>query len=403
MGSVAMTDEVYARLDGAEGELRNRVNAIDNVVKKYKQMLDEKSSLGSDPEERLWDDYYEEQFAEALGSMSFKVAMRSPIKPLYSYLEEDTRKFLDATDLSTHTFNVTVYNGGTAEAREVQDGSLWFKVNPDSRTATVTHCDIASSAATVEIPATITYAHRTFTVTEIGNIAFYNRKIASVKLPERLKKICNAAFADTDISALEFPASLTELDEGALCGMPRLKSITIPGTVKNIPHLLLANNKSLTTAVLPQNVNEMGKGVFIDCTALTSVTLPQNITALPESTFENCKSLTRLDIPDSVTKYEQLCFYGCTALKSLPMGENVTQLEWRAFAGCTGLTAITVPARVNFGMLVFENCRNLRAATIGSQYKEPQNMNELTNIFSNCPVMPVKAGLHSGNIKFHDK
>ena len=86
------------------------------------------------------------------------------------------------------------------------------------------------------------------------------------------------------------------------------------------------------------------------------------------------------------------------------MGENVTQIDWRAFGKCTGLTSIVVPARVNFDMLVFEYCTSLRAATIGSQYKnDPEKMDELSSIFSHCPVMPVKQGLHSGYVKFHDQ
>lgn len=396
------TDEIYERQMEAENTINQRAKAVEGAVKNLMDMLDERNTNYDSPEDSS-EDYYEDRMLDYMGKTEYKVAMRSSLEPLYRYMSQKVTDFLKSVNLKAYTVDVTVFNGGTNIANDVKSGDFWFTVNPGKRTAMLKAYSPKSVAASVVIPSTIEYGNRTFSVTEIWENAFYRQKVSSITLPEKLTKIYGAAFAETAITSINFPSTLTELAEAALCSMPLVKSITIPNSVKKIPHSLVAGCKSLTTVVLPQNVTEMGKGVFQDCIALTSVTLPQNITEIPESTFEGCKSLAKVDIPSSVKKFDQLCFYGCTALKTLPMGENVTEIGWRSFGNCKGLTSIVVPARVNIEMLAFENCTSLRAATIGSQYKDPIMMQDLTGIFSKCPVMPVKPGLNSGYVKFHDK
>lgn len=405
ISKVLTSDEAYSRHGEAENVINKRAEAVERVVNNLLSMLRERNTAYDSPEDSS-EDYYQNLMLLHMNSTEYKVAMRSSIEPLYPYMASEVVAFLKSINLKTYTVDATVYLGGTNLTTEVRSGDFWYVVNPDKLTASLTAYDPQSTpAASVAVPATIQFANRTFNVTEIGVNAFFRYKtITSISLPESIKKIDSGAFVETSITALSLPNSITEFGQGALSGIPLIKSITIPNSVKKIPHSLVAECKSLTTVIFPNAVDEMGKGVCEGCPALTSVTLPQNITTITESTFENCTSLARLDVPSSVTTYDQLCFYGCKGLKTLPMGENVTEIGWRSFAKCTGLTSIVVPARVKIGFLAFEYCTSLRAATIGSQYKtDPMLTQELNAIFSHCPVMPLKPGLHTGNVKFHDK
>lgn len=402
ISQVLHSDAAYNRQMEAENTINSRAKAVAGAIENLLKMLDERNT-NYDSSDASSEDYFMDRMLDCMNKVEYKAAMRSSIEPLYPYMSQEAVDFLKKNNVKTYTIDVTVYNGGTNNPKDVKSGDFWFVVNPDKRTAVLKSYDPQTSAASVVVPATVQYSNSTFKVTEIGMNAFYRHKpVTSITLPEGIKKIDGGAFAETSISALNLPNSITEFEQGALCAIPLIKSITIPNSVTKLPHSLVAACKSLTTVVFPANVTEMGKGICQDCTALTSVTLPQNITELPESTFEGCTSLRQLAVPSSVTKYDQLCFYGCKGLKTLPMGENVTEIGWRSFAKCTGLTSIVVPARVKIGFLCFEYCTNLRAATVGSQYKtDPMLTQELTGIFAHCPVMPVKGGLNTGYVKFH--
>ena len=70
-------------------------------------------------------------------------------------------------------------------------------------------------------------------VTEIGYMAFADRRITKVTLPSTLKTIDSYAFYGTDISELSIPEGVTVIGEFAFA-QTRLESVIIPKTVESI-------------------------------------------------------------------------------------------------------------------------------------------------------------------------
>ncbi len=124
----------------------------------------------------------------------------------------------------------------------------------------------------VVIPSTITESGATYTVTVIGENAFYECPVTSVTLP----------------------STITKIDQGAFHYCSNLTSITIP-----------------------DNVTTIGLYAFEGCTTLAEVNFGNGLTSIAPWAFMYCRALTSIVLPASLTSIGGAAFSGCTALNSI--------------------------------------------------------------------------------------
>ena len=167
----------------------------------------------------------------------------------------------------------------------------------------------------IVIPSSVDYNGTTYSVTSIGNDAFYH---------------C------TSLTSIEIPNSVTSIGDYAFSGCESLTSIEIPNSVTSI-----------------------GDSAFSDCTSLTSIEIPNSVTSIGESAFSGCSSLTSVVIGNSVTSIGNRAFSGCSSLASIEIPNSVTSIGNFAFGSCTSLTEITclatTPPSVSIFTFVNEN------------------------------------------------
>ena len=96
---------------------------------------------------------------------------------------------------------------------------------------------------------TVTHDGSTYSVTSIGERAFYDSKLTSIKIPNSVTGIGYSAFA--------FCTSLTSLE--------------IPNSVTSIGSYAFSGCSSLTSAVIGNGVTNIGERAFVSCSSLTSV------------------------------------------------------------------------------------------------------------------------------------
>lgn len=169
----------------------------------------------------------------------------------------------------------------------------------------------------VEIPESVTCNGKTYSVTSIGNYAFY--------------------------------------------GCEGLTSITIPNSLASIGDYAFSGCTGLTSIIIPYSVTSIGKGAFFSCTGLTCIAIPNSVTSIGDQTFTGCTGLTSITIPNSVTSIEKGAFAGCTGFTSITIPNSVTSIGSSAFERCTGLTNITIPNSVtSIGDYAFEGCTSLK-------------------------------------------
>src|SRR5574344_251123 len=191
-------------------------------------------------------------------------------------------------------------------------------------------------SGTVTIPPSVVNNGKTYSVTAIGDKAFF---------------FC------TGLTSVIIPNSVTSIGEETFYNCSGLTSVTIPKSVTYIDNGAFYNCTGLTSVTIGNSVTAINSRTFEGCMALTSVTIPNSVTRIGDSAFENCRALTSVTIGNSVKAINYFAFYDCTGLTSVTIPNSVKKINDSAFYGCSGLTSldsyITDPIVVNLGLSIF--------------------------------------------------
>ena len=137
-----------------------------------------------------------------------------------------------------------------------------------------------SYSGDIVIPESVTYNGITYSVTTIGDRAFYR---------------CG------DLTSIELPNSVMSIGENAFYVCENLTSIDIPNSVTSIGEGAFFNCRSLTSIDIPNSVMSIGKKAFYYCESLTSIKIPNDVTSIGDRTFYYCSSLISVTIGDCCT------------------------------------------------------------------------------------------------------
>ena len=229
----------------------------------------------------------------------------------------------------------------TLNAQNKDDQGLTYTLNNDG-TATVSACD--RTVTSIKIPSNVESNGQTYTVTSIGNYAFYRcSSLTSVDIPDGVTSIGNGAFEIChSLTSIDIPDSVTSIGNYAFSMCSGLTSVDIPDGVTSIGNGAFEICHSLTSITIPDSVTSIGNSAFDSCDSLTSVTIPDSVTSIGDSAFEFCYSLNSITIPDSVTSIGNGAFYRCTGLTSVAfMGkEPPSNFSSDSFSGCTALKTV---------------------------------------------------------------
>ena len=234
-------------------------------------------------------------------------------------------------------------------------------------------------SASVSIPETVTYDGTTYSVTSIGNYAFYYCSgLTSITIPNSVTSVGYRVFYEcSGLTSITIPNSVTSIGDEAFYSCSALTSITIPNSVTSIGEWAFFGCESLTSIVV-----EEGNTVYDsreNCNALietasnTLITgckntiIPNSVTSIGDHAFGECSGLTSVTIPNSVTSIGYGAFFSCYGLTSITIPNSVTSIGYGAFSSCYGLTSITIPNSVtSIGYWAFYECSGLTSVTIGN-------------------------------------
>ena len=85
-------------------------------------------------------------------------------------------------------------------------------------------------------------------------------------------------------------------------------------TVTRVAEEAFKDHIKIKTVTLPKTLKSIGNSAFSDCSGLTSIEIPSGVSSIGKSSFMNCSGLTNLEIPSSVTFIGYSAFSGCSNL-----------------------------------------------------------------------------------------
>lgn len=239
--------------------------------------------------------------------------------------------------------------------------------------------------------------------------AFAERtNLKAVKMEEGVTTIQGMAFANTQISAVTIPSTLTTagttkegtIEKGPFAGTmiatvhgktedstEAQEGATILPETPKIPDNLFLGCTSIIDVQIPETVTEIGQKAFKDASSVENVTFAVNtetgkvkgVEKIGISAFDGCSSLQELVLPETVTEVLQGAFANEGALVKADMSRTAFLKKWdkESFKGDTALAEVILPTAGGITAIpdgAFAGCTTLT----GENLKIPKNIVTIT-------------------------
>lgn len=232
--------------------------------------------------------------------------------------------------------------------------------------------------------------------------------LKAVKMEEGVTTIQGMAFANTQISAVTIPSTLTTagttkegtIEKGPFAGTmiatvhgqtedstEAQEGATILPETQKIPDNLFLGCTSIIDVQIPETVTEIGQKAFKDASSVENVTFAVNtetgkvkgVEKIGISAFDGCSSLQELVLPETVTEVLQGAFANEGALVKADMSRTASLKKWdkESFKGDTALAEVILPTAGGITAIpdgAFAGCTTLT----GENLKIPKNIVTIT-------------------------
>lgn len=258
----------------------------------------------------------------------------------------------------------------SAVAYDFKAGGLAYNINPDGESVTLTYERQSSprysnASGSLVIPSSVQYSGKTYTVSAVGEYAFYGCSgfTGTLAIPNSVTSIGTSAFSNcSGITDISIPMDLADIGSSCFYGTGWYKAQ--PNGIVYIGNVAYGYKGTVTngaTLTLRDGIKGIAGGAFSYCSGFTgSLSIPNTVTTIGENAFYNCKGFKgALTIPNSVTTIGNYAFNGCSGFTgSLTIGNLVTSIGNYAFYRCSGFTgALNIPNSVStIGESAFSDC-----------------------------------------------
>lgn len=276
-------------------------------------------------------------------------------------------------------------------------------------TVEVTKGDIIYEGGIINIPESVQYSNKSFTIKKIGDSAFESAKIESVTIPSTVTSVGQYAFQYSTITTITIPGSVNDCYHAAFNDCSKLKDIHFEYSDKSLSFrqnlfystttfagcssleniyidrsvYVSASNGSMSNTAdicyvfsglsciknvyIGSNIESIGNW-FSYCNGIEKVEIPSNIKEIYDFAFRSCNNLSELIFHDGDKNIYKDTFYACSSLKKIDFRggslnfyrSNTWKAEHAAFEDCTNLEILIFPDDVvNILYNTFKGCKNI--------------------------------------------
>lgn len=176
-------------------------------------------------------------------------------------------------------------------------------------------------------------------VEELESHVFYGAAVKSLILSKNLKNIDSYAlfglwsveniYVENGSSTYQSRDGVLFTDAGktlVLYPMNRQGGYTIPEGTERLAANAFAQS-AITSIRIPDSVTEIGEFAFGQCQKLTALALPKNLKVINEDLCSEATSLVSVTIPEGVAQIKEGAFYGCTSLKTVTLPSTIKTID----------------------------------------------------------------------------
>ena len=221
----------------------------------------------------------------------------------------------------------------------------------------------------VVIPEAVEYEGETYTVTEIGYMAFTEcDTLREITLPATVTSISDYAFADAaNLSKVVIPSEVefSYFGTEVFSGTPALGYFAencADGEVILGQNVLLAYLGNEKTYTVPEEIDFIADYCFF-MSGIEEINFNETVTEILPYTFASCRNLREVNIPDSIIALGEGAFSNCVNLEKVNLGDSFELFGYRAFEG-TNLKDLYIGAAVVDVMGALAGCDTLENITV---------------------------------------
>lgn len=284
-----------------------------------------------------------------------------------------------AVSVSAYDFSAKTGNGT----------DIFYNINPDGKTVTVTYGGSKYNVSSLEIPQEVSHDGMTYTVTAIGYQAFERTGVRQIQLPNTITEIQTYAFNGCEVAEINFPTALKTIGEHAFYGtniskgifhegleeignwafygaaidtlsLPKtlvamgemafnrckMKTVRIPGSLKIVSKEAFAECPNLWKVVIEEGVQSLGvrpyDGAVFSQSPLMEIEFPSSLTYIGPNTFSGNK-FKEMVLPNTIKEIGTSCFTSCGELESITFSNGMEELPNYVCDNCPGLIKVTIP------------------------------------------------------------
>lgn len=306
-----------------------------------------------------------------------------------------------------------------AESEVVKVDNLYYELIEKGQFAKVSHVPYLSEedringqtelpkyTGNIDIPESISYNGVSYPVISIGEGAFAESDITSVIIPNTITIIEACAFLYCkDLESITIGNSIKTIgeqvfqsdyklksvfiddlvswcniefgttygnDSNPLCGADlylhgeKVVDLIIPKEVTSISNRAFAGCSSISSVTIHGNVENIGISSFSSCDNLVTVTMELGVESIPFRAFWSCRNLMTVNIPNSVKSIDVVAFAECSNLKNIDLPNSLESIGESSFWYCKALPEIVIPKNVRIiEGWTFEHCSSLKSITLG--------------------------------------
>lgn len=171
----------------------------------------------------------------------------------------------------------------------------------------------------------------------IGTRSFASSDITSINLEDtQIKQIGEAAFFQSKLPNIKFPATLESVGKSAFWGAEfkenTLLDLSTSTNLTTIGETAFAQLKGITDVSFPDSLQEIQVGGF-EFTKLQNLELPNNLTTLGKNAFAYSETLEKVDLSKTLIKIIPASVFSGQPITTLSLPTTLEEIHAGAFAG----------------------------------------------------------------------